>query len=277
MSTSRQESESVATSKAAAVPGAAEEAGDFEATMAPLMPSAALMRAAQLTPGEVEKLVAEMEELKRANVGLESEKMRNEAVIADLEEANRQNEEFIKVLEGERERYRAEVSSLKEDRAGWMSQLWVLKKTYNDYTQTIEAYERCCENQAAEIESLKSKLAELGCAGDALGNDSGLSEGEKDGQPKQPTEPLPIIGGVVEPLAIADGEQPVALASDSGSGNTAGADVAGDLGAKPAVGDSQPLDLLDSEKLHEALEASAFFEDHEQPPSFSMPKGRLTR
>lgn len=272
MDKSRQESEPIAAVEEGGTSDIASKEDDFTTPAAPPVLTGPLVKASELAPEEVEKLVAELAELKRANIGLESEKMRNEAIIADLEEANRQNEEFISVLEGERERYRAEVSSLKEDRAGWMSQLWVLKKTYNDYTQTIEAYERCCERQAAEIESLREKLAELGCA-DALFGDS-AQEGE-DIQVKQPTEPLPIVGNIVEPLAGVEAAEPHEQAPASG-------DAARDAGkaepaAQPAPEDSQPLDLLDSEKLHEALEASAFFEDREQPASFSMPKGRLSR
>lgn len=269
MDESRQQSAQVAPAVADAASDAAKESEDFTATVAPPAPSVAAIRASELTPEDIQKLVAENAELKRVNIGLEGEKMRNEAVIADLEEANRQNEEYIKTLEAERSRYRSEVSSLKEDRAGWMSQMWVLKKTYNDYTQTIEAYERCCENQAAEIESLKKRLADFGFAAQQSGEGAGeTGQLDDDEQPKQPTEPLPIIGSVVEPLESVDAES-----ASAGSVPPAGDDAAGQSGLE----DSQPLDLLDSEKLHEALEASAFFEDSEQPPSFSMPKGRLSR
>ena len=262
MGKSRQDAKEAAATSEVELSGGEGPASKLEDIVPPPATSAAFVRSVACTPGDVERLVAENEDLKRANIALESMKMRHEAALADLEEANRQNEEFIALLEAERERYRGEVSSLKSDRAVWMSQLWVLKKTYADYTQTIEAYERCCDRQAAEIKLLKEKLSELGCEVD-------LDEGQAE-EVSQPTEPLPIVSDVIEPLSPAPSQ-------DAAPGPAVEGMSADGPSAEQEAAEEPPLDLLDSKRLHEALEASAFFEDHEQPPSFSMPKGRLSR
>lgn len=245
---------------------AEEEQQGVPTVPVPVVPSAP-MQGRTLDVRDYKRMSAQCEELRRINTGLESEKLRHESLIADLEERGRRDEQFIAVLEEERSRFRAEIDSLKRDRAEWASQLWVLKKTYTDYTQTIEAYERCCENQAAEIAELKKQIVKLG----------GVVEEEyvEIELPSQPTEPIPDLSllGDWAPPEEAPAEEKDGSATDETPSQPAEPSEQKPQEAKPE--DDEPLDLTDSKRLHEALEGSAFFDDENQP-SFSMPKGRIS-
>lgn len=233
-----------------------EDAKGIPSVPVPDVPPAPL-KGRTLDVRDYKRMSAQCEELRRINTGLESEKLRHEALIADLEERGRRDEQFIAVLEEERAKYRAEVDALKRDRAEWASQLWVLKKTYADYTQTIEAYERCCDSQAAEIEALKKQVVQLGGT---------VEQDDSIEPPSQPTEPIPDISSAGAPPLPEDGPSAAAPKEEAGPS---------DGQREPKAESEEPLDLLDSERLHEALEESAFFNDENQP-SFSMPKGRIS-